>query len=55
MHKLVTHNRHYAPFDQFKETIFGFFRKTVPEKWHAFTDKVTDKFRIMSLDEYNII
>jgi transposase len=55
MHKWVTHNRHYASFYQFKEAILGFFRRTLPEKWHAFTDIVTDKFRIISLDEYNVI
>ena len=55
MHKWVTHNRHYASFDQFTEAIFGFFRKTLPEQWRAFTDTVTDNFRIISLDEYNVI
>jgi transposase len=55
MHKWVTHNRHYASFDQFTEAIFGFFRKTLPEQWRAFTDTVNDNFRIISLDEYNVI
>jgi hypothetical protein len=55
MHKWVTHNRHYASFDQFTEAILGFFRKTLPEQSRAFTDTVTDNFRIISLDEYNVI
>jgi hypothetical protein len=55
MHKCVTHNRHYATFDQFTEAILGFFRKTSPLKWRAFTDTVTDNFRIISLDEYKVI
>jgi len=55
MHKCVTHNRHYATFDQFTEAILGFFRKTLPLKWRAFTDTVTDNFRIISLDEYKVI
>jgi transposase len=40
MHKWVTHNRHYATFDQFTEAILGFFRKTLPDKWREFTDTV---------------
>ena len=55
MHKCVTHNRHYATFDQFTEAILGFFRKTLPLKWRAFTDTVTDNFRVISLDEYKVI
>ena len=55
MHKCVTHNRHYVTFDQFTEAILGFFRKTLPLKWRAFTDTVTDNFRIISLDEYKVI
>ncbi len=55
MHKWVTHNRHYASFDQFTEAILGFLRKTLPEKWRAFTETVNDNFRIISLDEYNVI
>ena len=42
MHKCVTHNRHYATFDQFTEAILRFFRKTLPNKWHEFRDTVTD-------------
>ena len=55
MHKWVTHNRHYATFNQFTEAILGFFRKTLPNKWREFTDTVTDNFRIISLDEYKVI
>ena len=33
MHKWVIHNRHYVTFNQFTETILGFFRKTRPDKW----------------------
>ncbi|MCP4937464.1 MAG: IS630 family transposase, partial [bacterium] len=55
MHKWVTHNRHYATFNQFTDAILGFFRKTLPDKWREFRDTVTDNFRIVSLDEYKII
>ena len=55
MHKRVTHNHHYATFNQFTEAIFGFFRKTLPDKWREFTNTITDNFRIISLDEYKVI
>ena len=55
MHKWVTHNRHYATFNQFTEAIFDFFRKTLPEKWPEFRDTVTDNFRVLSLKEYKVI
>ena len=55
MHKCVTHNRHYATFNQFTEAILGFFRKTLPDKWLEFRGTVTDNFRILSHQEYRII
>ncbi len=55
MHKWVTHNHHYATFNQFTEAILGFFRKTLPDKWREFRDTVTDNFRVVSLKEYRMI
>ena len=55
MHQWVTHNKHYATFDQFTEAILQFFRKTLPENWKDFRDTVSDNFRIISHDEYKII
>jgi transposase len=55
MHKWVTHNRHYATFNQFTEAILMFFRKTLPEQWREFRNTVTDNFRIISLDQYKLI
>lgn len=55
MHKWVTHNRHYATFNQFTDAILKFFRKTLPDKWREFRDAVTDNFRIISHDEYKLI
>ncbi len=55
MHKRVTHNRHYATFDQFTDAILKFFRKTLPDKWREFRDTVTDNFRIISHDKYKLI
>jgi transposase len=55
MHEWITHNRHYATFNQFTEAIFNFFRKTLPEKWRDFRDIVSDNFRVVSLKEYKLI
>ena len=55
MHDWVTHNHHYATFNHFTEAIFGFFRKTLPDKWRELRDTVTDNFRIVSLKEYKVI
>ncbi len=55
MHEWVTHNRHYATFDQFTEAIFDFYRTTLPKRWRAFRDTVTDNFRVVSLNEYKVI
>ncbi len=55
MHDCITHNRHYATFNQFTEAIFNFFRQTLPDKRRDFRDTVTDNFRIVSLKEYKLI
>ncbi len=55
MHKWVTHNRHYATFDQFTEAILDFFRKTLPAKWTGFRDTVTDNFRVVPFKDYKLI
>ena len=55
MHKWVTHNHHYATFNQFTEAILGFFRKTLPDRWREFRNTVTDNFRVVSLKEYKVI
>ena len=57
MHKRVTHNRHYATFNQFTEATLGSFRETLPKKWREFkdTDTVTDNFRIISLKKYKVV
>ncbi len=48
MHEHVTHNHHYARFNDFTEAILNFFRKTLPKKWPEFRDTVTDNFRVIT-------
>jgi transposase len=55
MHKNVTHNRHYAHYDDFTEAILNFFRKTLPDNWHKFRDTVSDNFRVINDEKYQII
>jgi transposase len=51
MHDWITHNRHYATFNQFTEALFNFFRTTLPEKGPKFPDTVPSNFRVVSLKE----
>ncbi|MCP4009772.1 MAG: IS630 family transposase [Proteobacteria bacterium] len=55
MHRNVTHNRHYAHFNDFTEAILNFFRKTLPKKWLEFRDTVSDNFRVITDDNYQLI
>jgi transposase len=55
MHKHVTHNRCHATFADFKAAILTFLREEVPRKWHAYCDKVTDNFRIISPKDFRIL
>jgi transposase len=55
MHQHVTHNRHYTRFDDFTEAILNFFRNTLPQNWLNFRDTVTDNFRVITDDNYQLI
>jgi hypothetical protein len=50
----VTYNRHYPTQKQFADAILAFFRKTLPQEWSAFRDKVADNFRVISHDEFRV-
>jgi len=55
MHKHVTHNRYYAHFNDFTEAILNFFRKTLPDKWNKFRNTVSDNFRVINDENYQLI
>lgn len=55
MHKWVTHNKYYAKYDDFTEAILQFFRVTIPENWKEFRDTVTDNFKTITRENYQII
>ena len=47
MREHVMYNRYYAHFNDFTEAIRGFFSTTFPQNAHAWTDRLTDNFRVM--------
>lgn len=47
MHEHTTNNRYYATFRQFNEAILGFFEHTFPKNALAWTDRLTDNFRVV--------
>lgn len=55
MHRHVTHNRCYATFQDFSAAILAFLRDTVPDKWHALCDRITDNFQIINPTKYRVI
>ena len=55
MHKHVTHNRHYAKFNDFATAILTFFHKTLPDKWPKFRDAITENFRVITQEKNMLI
>jgi len=55
MHKHVTHNKHYAKFNDVAEAILAFFYKTLPDKWPIFRDTITDNFRIITQEKHMLV
>ncbi|WP_417274349.1 transposase [Celeribacter halophilus] len=52
MHQHVTYNRHYPTQKQFAGVIPTFCRKTMPQEWTVYRDKVTDSFRAISHGQF---
>jgi hypothetical protein len=55
MHKHVTHNKCYRSFNDFTEAIMAFLRHDVPKNWHLHCDAVSDNFRIISPENFQIL
>ena len=55
MHKNVTHNRYYATFKSFCDTMLGFLREEVPKNWDSLCDSVSDNFRVISPTEFRVL
>ena len=55
MHKHVTHNKCYATCAQFAGATLGFLREKVPRNWAAFSDSVTDNFRVIKPGDFRVM
>ena len=55
LHKHLTHNKCYASYREFAEKALGFLRETVPRKWPAFCDSVSDNFRVINPSEFRVL
>ncbi len=55
MHKNVTHNRCYATFNGFCDTMLGFLREDVPRDWDILCDSVSDNFRVISPKNFRVL
>jgi transposase len=55
MHKHVTHNRCYATYNDFCNSVLHFLREEVPKNWATFCDSVTDNFRVINPANFRVL
>ncbi|WP_422864625.1 hypothetical protein [Endosaccharibacter trunci] len=55
MHKAITHNRWSRSLAAFQAEILTFLRRTVPQNWATYCDKITDNFRVQKPSQFRII
>ena len=55
MHRNVTHNRSYATYNDFCNSVLHFLRQEVPKNWALFCDSVTDNFRIINPADFRVL
>ncbi|MDD9746954.1 MULTISPECIES: IS630 family transposase [Marinovum] len=55
LHQYVTHNRYYPSQKQFANAILAFMRKTIPQEWTKFRDKVSDNFRVITHENFRVL
>ena len=51
----LTHNRSYTAQKQFANAILPCLQKTIPAKWKDFRSQVSDKFRIISYQNFRVL
>jgi len=54
-HKHVTHNRCYATYNDFCNSVLHFLREEVSKNWAAFCDSVTDSFRVINPANFRVL
>ena len=47
-HEHVSNNQYYASGKEFKEAVFNFFNKTLPNIAHTLVDRINDNFQILN-------
>ena len=55
MHRNVTHNRCYATYNDFCNSVLRFLREEVPKNWAVFCDSVTDNFRVINPADFRVL
>jgi transposase len=55
MHRNLTHNRCYATYNEFCDTVLGFLNENVPKNWSIFCDDVSDNFRVISPKGFRVL
>jgi hypothetical protein len=55
MHRHVTHNRRYATYKDFRNSVLHFLREEAPKNWAAFCDSVTDNFRVINPANFRVL
>ena len=55
MHQHVTYNRYYPTQKQFANAIRKFFRETLPKEWKTFQTQVSDNFRVVTYDKFQVL
>ena len=54
-HRELTHIRFDESFDLFARAIDDFFRRRLPQEWRSSRDTITDKFRVLSHQDFRIL
>src|SRR5262249_27875911 len=55
MNRNVTHNRCYATYNDFCNSVLRFLREEVPKNWAVFCDSVTDNFRVINPADFRVL
>jgi transposase len=55
LHQFTTHNRCYDTFREFKRAVRKFLRRTLPQNWFHFRDRITDNFRVISPADFRVL
>ena len=55
MHRKLTHNRCYATYNDFCNSVLRFLREEVPKNWAIFCDSVTDNFRVINPADFRVL